>query len=79
VLQKEFVEDSYKQGSWLSEEKYEWTSDILDAETAKKLAPLYNAPRKWRLALQNTKAGAFKSWNAIVHIQDNKMKKAYER
>ncbi|CAB4009329.1 SMC5-SMC6 complex localization factor 1-like [Paramuricea clavata] len=79
VLQKEFVEDSYKQGSWLNEEKYEWTSDILDAGTAKKLAPLYNAPRKWRLALQNTKAGAFKSWNAIVHIQDNKMKKAYER
>jgi hypothetical protein len=79
VLQKEFVEDSFKQGSWLSEEIYEWTSDALDAGVPRQLAQLYDAPKQWRLAWQNTKTGAFGNWNAIVHIQDNKQKKAYER
>lgn len=78
MLQKEFIEDSYKQGCcWLKEEKYEWTSSALDGGTPG--LPLLDAPRKWRLALQNTKVGAFRQWNAIVHVQDIKMKKAYER
>ncbi|XP_028396423.1 uncharacterized protein LOC114520372 [Dendronephthya gigantea] len=79
VLQKEFVEDSFKQGSWLNEEQYEWTSSVLPVRADKQLSSLHDAPRKWRMALQNTKAGAYKSWNAVVYMQDAKMKKAYER
>lgn len=77
MLQKEFLEDSYKQGSWLNEEKYEWASSAVDTKIPK--LPLLDAPRKWRLALQNTRVGVFRHWNAIVHIQESKMKKAYER
>ena len=79
MLEKRFVEDSYQEGRWLSEEKYEWTSSVLDVGASKQLASLYDAPRKWRHAFQNSKSGAFKTWNAIVYIRDNKMKKAYER
>lgn len=79
MLQKEFVEDSYKQGSWLNEEQYEWTSSVLAVGTEKRLLALYDAPRKWRMAFQNSKAGAYKNWNAIVYMQDAKMMKAYER
>ena len=77
MLQKEFLEDSYKQGIWLNEEKYEWTSNTLDTGTPS--LPLLDAPKKWRLALQNTRLGVFRDWYAIVHVQESKMKKAYER
>lgn len=76
VLRKEFIEDSFKQGKWLNEEEYEWGSGVL--QPCSSLARLYDAPKKWRTALKN-KEGGFKNWNAIVHVQDSKMKKAYER
>lgn len=79
MLQKEFVEDSFKQGGWLDEEQYEWVSSVLDPKASKELGALYDAPRKWRLALQTTRTGAFKTWNTMVHVKDIKMKKAYER
>ena len=79
MLQKQFVEESFKQGIWLDEEEYEWTSNAVDAGIPKEHVLLHDAPRKWRLALENTKTGAFASWNAVVHMRDNKLKKAYER
>ena len=76
MLKKEFLEESHKQGCWISEAQYEWTSNDISAGSPK--IPLYEAPRKWRTVLQNN-GGAFKKWNVIVHMNDNKMKKAYER
>ena len=30
LLKTEYVEDSYAEGYWLEEEKYEWTKDVIE-------------------------------------------------
>uniref|UniRef100_A0A914UX32 BRCT domain-containing protein n=1 Tax=Plectus sambesii TaxID=2011161 RepID=A0A914UX32_9BILA len=75
VLQRSYLDASYKQGYFVNEADYEWGNEKLavsfkDERTAKLAA----ACKRWRIRLtERGSTGAYDGWRCVLFVSSNKM------